>query len=56
MYAVSAIGWSKYWHGKRTAKGRKIFVGCFKDAIKAATAYDNKAKELFGEFARTNFR
>ena len=37
-------------------KNRKItFVGHYKDEFNAAKSYDAKAKELFGEFALTNF-
>lgn len=33
----------------------RIYVGKFKTKIEAAIAYDNKAKELHGEFASLNF-
>jgi len=32
-----------------------IFIGYYMTAEEAAQAYDKKARELFGEFARTNF-
>lgn len=51
-----------YWHkkGKKWVsglkpKGKYVYLGCFDDEIEAAKAYDNKVKELFGEFAKTNF-
>jgi hypothetical protein len=51
-----------YWHkgGKKWCaqiahNKKRIYIGCFKDKEEAARAYDAKAKELFGEFARLNF-
>ena len=38
------------WDGKR-----KVFLGYYADPVEAARAYDAKARELFGEFARPNF-
>lgn len=35
--------------------GKTIHIGRFFDIVDAAKAYDSKARELFGEFARTNF-
>jgi len=35
--------------------GRPTHIGYYDDPIEAARAYDRKAQELFGEFARLNF-
>lgn len=46
---------SKKWR-VQIMNGNKIYYGgYFKDVIEAAKAYDKKARELFGEFAKTNF-
>lgn len=43
------------WHSKIKKDGKNIYIGSFNDEIEAAKAYDLKAKELFGEYAKLNF-
>lgn len=46
---------AKKWISSIGYKMRLIHLGYYKIELEAAQAYDKKAKELFGEFARTNF-
>lgn len=46
------IRWKAHIH----RQGKQIHLGLFETEIAAAIAYDKKAHELFGEFARPNFR
>jgi hypothetical protein len=43
------------WSAAIKCKGKHIFIGWFENEETAARAYDEKAKELFGEFACLNF-
>jgi hypothetical protein len=43
------------WRARIWFEGKCTDLGLFTDEIKAARAYDRKAVELFGEFARLNF-
>lgn len=43
------------WAAQIACNGKKIYLGVYKKAEDAARAYDAKAKELFGPFARLNF-
>lgn len=45
----------KKWTAKIYLNNKNVYIGIFKTEIEAAKAYDKKAKELFGEFARLNF-
>ncbi len=42
------------WYVAIRHKGKHIFIGMYVDEDEAGRAYDEKAKELFGEFARPN--
>ena len=43
------------WMSTIRHEGKLIYLGRYVIEISAAIAYDEKAKELFGEFARLNF-
>jgi len=45
----------RIWQTKICCKGKDIFLGNFEDEKAAAIAYDEKAKELFGQYAVLNF-
>jgi hypothetical protein len=52
------VYWNKEvgcWYAQVVKDKRRSYMGCFRDIEAAARAYDKKAIELFGEFARTNF-
>ncbi len=43
------------WHVKLQHDNTPIFIGYFTDKILAAQAYDERASELFGQYAKLNF-
>lgn len=46
--------WKHLWRARIVLNYKHILIGYFKDEVDAATAYNFKAYELFGEFARMN--
>ena len=46
---------SQKWRAKIKKNRKDYYLGLFSNEIDAAKAYDRKAKELHGEFARLNF-
>lgn len=52
---VSWLKGKKRWTATIRIQGRNKFLGLFFEEKEAAKAYDNKAREAFGEYAKTNF-
>ncbi len=51
------VSWSKRvgkWHTEIYCRGTKIFIGYFDDEKTAASAYNAKAQELYGDYAALN--
>lgn len=46
---------TKKWRARIRMDKKLYHIGCFENEIDAAKAYDEFAKKMFGEFARTNF-
>jgi hypothetical protein len=46
---------NRNWVAEARCEGKKVHIGVFQTPEDAARAYDRKAAELFGEFARLNF-
>lgn len=43
------------WQARIVVNGKRMYLGAFDFIEDAARSYDQKAKEMFGEFAKTNF-
>lgn len=52
VYWATSSGW---WIARIMCRGQQYYLGHFNSEIEAALAYDAKARELFGKFARPNF-
>jgi hypothetical protein len=53
---VTYHGKTGKWRAYIKKDGKGKFLGVFKTEIEAAKAYDQKALELFGQYAGTNFQ
>jgi hypothetical protein len=54
-YKKNKISKMSHWHARIKFNSKHISLGYYQTPEEAAKAYDKKAKELFGEFAKTNF-
>lgn len=54
IYKGVSLTYNK-WRAQIMNQGKVAYIGLFYTEEEAALAYDTKAKELFGEFARPNF-
>lgn len=45
----------KKWSAQVMKDKKSFWLGYYENPVDAAKAYDKKARELYGEFARTNF-
>jgi len=52
---VALVPQTKRWRALIKCDYKFITIGTFSTQKEAAMAYDQRAKELFGEYARTNF-
>lgn len=53
---LKGIYWNKNaWQAQIKKDGEYVYLGRFKDPMEAARKYDEKATELFGDFACVNF-
>jgi len=59
MYSkYKGVHWHKLqkrWYARITFERKPIHLGCFRDEIEAAKAYDNAARKYHAEFACLNF-
>lgn len=54
-FCATKKGSNKKWRASITAQKQKHHLGYFQTETEAAQAYDKKARELHGEFAKLNF-
>lgn len=52
---VRRVTGSKRFQAQLKVSGKNLYLGCFDTTEEAALAYDRKAREVFGQFARLNF-
>lgn len=53
-YGVYYATSDKVWRSQITKDGREYIIGSFPTEVEAAKAYNEKAEELYGEFAKLN--